>query len=74
MGRHPLAGLAAAFSGVSGGFSANVMVGPTDSLLAGLTTEGAKLVNPDYVVGISSELVVLNRINSFNYSVRNNHY
>ena len=42
MGRHPLAGLAAAFSGVSGGFSANVMVGPTDSLLAGLTTEGAK--------------------------------
>lgn len=34
MGRHPLAGLAAAFAGVSGGFSANVMVGPTDSLLA----------------------------------------
>ena len=29
MGRHPLAGLAAAFAGVSGGFSANVMVGPT---------------------------------------------
>ena len=54
MGRHPLAGLAAAFSGVSGGVSANVMVGPTDSLLAGLTTEGAKLVNPDYVVGIQA--------------------
>ena len=30
------------------------MVGPTDSLLAGLTTEGAKLVNPDYVVGIQA--------------------
>ena len=50
MGRHPIAGLAAAFAGVSGGFSANVMVGPTDSLLAGLTTEGAKLANPNYVV------------------------
>ncbi len=54
MGRHPLAGLAAAFAGVSGGFSANVMVGPTDSLLAGLTTEGAKLVDPNYVVGIQA--------------------
>ena len=50
MGRHPIAGLAAAFAGVSGGFSANVMVGPTDSLLAGLTTEGAKLADPNYVV------------------------
>ena len=44
MGRHPIAGLAAAFAGVSGGFSAN------DSLLAGLTTEGAKLADPNYVV------------------------
>lgn len=54
MGRHPLAGLAAAFAGVSGGFSANVIFGPTDSLLAGLTTEGAKLVDPNYVVGIQA--------------------
>ncbi len=54
MGRHPIAGLAAAFAGVSGGFSANVMVGPTDSLLGGLTTEGAKLVDPNYVVGMEA--------------------
>ncbi len=54
MGRHPLAGIAAAFAGVSGGFSANLMVGPTDSLLAGLTTEGAKMLNPDYAVGIQA--------------------
>lgn len=54
VGRHPLAGLAAAFAGVSGGFSANIMVGPTDSLLGGLTTEGAKLVDPNYVVGIQA--------------------
>ena len=53
-GKHPLAGIAAAFAGVSGGFSANIMVGPTDSLLAGLTTEGAKLVDPNYVVGIQA--------------------
>lgn len=35
--RHPLAGLAAAFAGVSGGFSANLMFGPTDALLSGIT-------------------------------------
>ena len=43
MGRHPIAGLAAAFAGVSGGFSANIMVGPTDALLAGISKEAAKI-------------------------------
>ena len=38
-GKHPLAGLAAAFAGVSGGFSANLLFGPTDALLSGLTNE-----------------------------------
>lgn len=39
MGRPPLAGMAAAFAGVSGGFSANLVLGPIDVILAGLTTE-----------------------------------
>ena len=34
-GRHPMAGLAAAFAGVSGGYSANLLVGSLDALLAG---------------------------------------
>lgn len=38
-GRHPIAGLAAAFAGVSGGFSANILLSPTDAVLAGLTNE-----------------------------------
>ena len=38
-GRHPLAGLAAAFAGVSGGFSANLLLGTTDPLLTGITIE-----------------------------------
>ncbi len=38
-GRHPLAGLAAAFAGVSGGFSANLILGTTDPLLTGITIE-----------------------------------
>lgn len=37
--RHPLAGLAAAFAGVSGGFSANLLVGTLDPLISGITNE-----------------------------------
>ena len=47
-GRHPLAGIAAAFAGVSGGFSANLFPGPVDALLAGMTTEGAHMFDPSY--------------------------
>lgn len=50
MGRHPLAGLAAAFAGVSGGYSANLFIGTIDPLLAGLTQEAARLIAPEYEV------------------------
>ncbi len=52
--RHPLAGLAAAFAGVSGGFSANLAVGTIDSLLGGLTTQAAELYQPGYVVDMTA--------------------
>lgn len=51
LGRHPLAGLAAAFAGVSGGYSANLLLGTIDPLLAGITTPAAQMIAPDYVVG-----------------------
>ena len=50
LGRHPIAGMAAAFAGVSGGFSANILIGTIDPLLAGLSTEAAQILDPDYVV------------------------
>lgn len=50
MGRHPLAGLACAFACVSGGYSANLLIGTIDPLLAGLTQEAANLIDPDYTV------------------------
>jgi aminobenzoyl-glutamate transport protein len=50
LGRHPLAGLAAAFAGVSGGFSANLLVTSLDPLLAGITQSAAQLVSPGYTV------------------------
>ena len=49
-GRHPLAGLAAAFAGVSGGFSANLMVGPIDVLLTGITQPAAEMLQSSYKV------------------------
>ena len=52
-GRHPLAGLAAAFAGVSGGFSANLIAGPTDALLAGITSEAAKIHPSQMAVGVT---------------------
>ncbi len=49
-GRHPLAGLAAAFAGVSGGFSANLLVGTLDPLLGGISTEAARIMDSTYTV------------------------
>jgi len=49
-GRHPLLGLSAAFAGVSGGYSANLLLGTVDPLLSGLTQEAARLTNPEAVV------------------------
>ncbi len=50
VGRHPLAGLAAGFAGVSGGFSANLLISAIDVILAGLSQEAANLIDPDYTV------------------------
>ncbi|HEY8550445.1 MAG TPA: AbgT family transporter, partial [Vicinamibacterales bacterium] len=50
VGRHPLAGLAAAFAGVSGGYSANLLLGTVDPLLAGLSEEAARIIDPSYRV------------------------
>ena len=49
-GRHPVLGLAAAFAGVSGGYSANFVLGTIDPLLAGLSQEAAQIIDPAYVV------------------------
>lgn len=50
LGRHPLAGVAAVFAGVAGGFSANLFLSALDPMLAGLTQEAARLWDPAYTV------------------------
>jgi aminobenzoyl-glutamate transport protein len=54
VGRHPIAGLAAAFAGVSGGYSANLFLGTVDPLLAGLSEEAARIITPTYEVNASA--------------------
>lgn len=49
-GRHPLAGIAAAFAGVSGGFSANFVPSGIDPLLQGFTQTAAQIIDPDRLV------------------------
>ncbi len=55
-GRHPLAGIAAAFAGVSGGFSANFVPSSLDPLLQGISQAGAQILDPD---------IVLNPLNNY---------
>lgn len=55
-GRHPIAGLAAAFAGVSGGYSANLVLGTLDPLLAGLSQEAAQILIPTYQVNPACNL------------------
>lgn len=50
MGRHPVAGLAAAFAGVSGGFSANLLLGTLDPLLQGITNEALHAASIDLAI------------------------
>lgn len=49
-GRHPLAGITAAFAGVSGGFSANFIPSGIDPLLQGFTQSAAQIIDPDIML------------------------
>jgi aminobenzoyl-glutamate transport protein len=49
-GRHPLAGIAAAFAGVSGGFSANFVPSGIDPLLQGFTQSAAQIIDPEILL------------------------
>lgn len=66
-GRHPLAGIAAAFAGVSGGFSANFIPSAIDPMLQGISQSGAQIMDPaitlnplnNYFFTASSSLLII---------------
>ena len=53
VGRHPLAGLAAGFAAVSGGYAGNLFPGASDALILGITEPAAQLIDPSYSVNIA---------------------
>ncbi|WP_425984042.1 AbgT family transporter [Brevundimonas sp. TWP1-2-1b1] len=52
-GRNPLAGLAAGFAAVSGGYAGNLFPGASDALILGITEPAAQLIDPSYSVNIA---------------------
>ncbi|WP_418965281.1 AbgT family transporter [Cetobacterium sp.] len=52
LGKHPLAGIAVGYAATTAGFSANLIVAGTDALLAGISTEAMKIVNPNITVSV----------------------
>jgi aminobenzoyl-glutamate transport protein len=56
LGRHPLAGLAAGFSGVAAVFLVNVFVTPTDALLVEVTNDAIRAVNPAEQISVVGNL------------------
>jgi aminobenzoyl-glutamate transport protein len=56
IGRHPLAGLAAAFSGVAGVFGVNLLITPVDGVLTEITNDAIHLLNPGYSIYLTANL------------------
>jgi len=56
LGRHPLAGLAAGFSGVAAVFLVNVFVTPTDALIVEVTNDAIRAVNPEAQISVVGNL------------------
>ena len=52
VGRHPVAGLAAAFAGVAGGFGAGLFPTGGDGVLTGFAQDAARVIDPNYTVTI----------------------
>lgn len=56
LGRNPLAGIAAAFAGVSAGFAVNFLIAPFDAILTEITNESIQLVQPGHTIQVTANL------------------
>jgi aminobenzoyl-glutamate transport protein len=56
VGRHPLAGLAAAFAAVASAFLVNILIVPTDGILTEITNDAIHLVNPGRSIDLAANL------------------
>jgi aminobenzoyl-glutamate transport protein len=56
VGRHPVAGLAAAFAAVGGAFGVNMLIKPVDGVLTEITNDAIHLVNPTLSIDLAANL------------------
>jgi aminobenzoyl-glutamate transport protein len=56
LGRHPLAGLSAAFAGVAAAFGVNFLVKPIDGILAEMTNDAIHIVDPSRSIDLTANL------------------
>ncbi|HET6989165.1 MAG TPA: AbgT family transporter, partial [Kribbella sp.] len=56
LGRHPLAGIAAAYAGVSAAFFVNILITPADGIITEVTNETVALVAPDVHLNVTQNL------------------
>lgn len=56
VGRHPLAGMAAAFAGVAGGFGVNFLITPSDAVLTEITNESIHLIDPERSIDLTANM------------------
>ncbi|GGJ12683.1 AbgT family transporter [Neoroseomonas lacus] len=56
VGRHPLAGLAAAFAAVASAFLVNVLIVPVDGILTEITNDAIRLVNPNRSIDLAANV------------------
>lgn len=54
VGRHPLAGLAAAFAAVGGAFGVNLLIKPVDGVLTEITNDAIHLLNPSLSLDLTA--------------------
>ncbi|WP_211187613.1 AbgT family transporter [Neoroseomonas marina] len=56
VGRHPLAGLAAAFAAVASAFLVNILIVPTDGILTEITNDAIRLVDPSRSIDLAANV------------------
>jgi aminobenzoyl-glutamate transport protein len=54
LGRHPLAGLAAAYAGVAGAFGVNFLITPIDGILTEITNDAIHLLDPSRSIALTA--------------------
>jgi len=59
LGRHPSAGICAAFAGISFGYGANIVVNGLDNMLVTYTQNATKILDQTYVVSLSGNIIFM---------------